>query len=174
MPGKSVWQRTWVRVVLGLVSLLLLGALALQWVIHERDRVAALVPQAKPILLQLCDLVGCVISPLRQIESIVIESASLTKLSGDKHSLSLVIRNTASIELAMPAIELTLTDSQDQPEVRRVLTALNLRAESNVIAANSEWATTIAVSVGGSAGVAAGAAGVADRFTGYRVLAFYP
>ena len=47
----------------------------------------------------------------------------------------------------MPAMELTLTDAQDQPLVRRVLMPAELGAAPGVIAAASEWSGSLALAV---------------------------
>ena len=49
--------------------------------------------------------------PLRQIDSVVIDSSAFSKVKGDVYRLSLTLKNTAPIDLAMPAVELSLTDT---------------------------------------------------------------
>jgi hypothetical protein len=66
----------------------------------------------------------------------------------------------------MPALELTLTDSQDQPVVRRVLRPSDFAPGTAAIAPASDWSTSIAIAVDG--------AGAPGGVAGYRVLAFYP
>ena len=165
-PNHSFWRKTWVRVALVLTSLCLLMVLALQVVVHQRDRIAAMVSDARPALAAVCSVVGCRVSALRQIDSIVIDSSTFSKLRGDAYRLSLTIKNNAAIELAMPALELTLTDSQDQPAMRRVFLPAEFGATSNVLAAGTEWAGAVVLNVrpGGSA----------DQIAGYRILVFYP
>ena len=165
-PNHSFWRTTWVRVALVLTSLCLLMVLALQVVVHQRDRIAAMVSDARPALAAVCSVVGCRVSALRQIDSIVIDSSTFSKLSGDAYRLSLTIKNNAAIELAMPALELTLTDSQDQPAMRRVFLPAEFGATSNVLAAGSEWAGAVVLSVQPGGG--------ADHIAGYRILVFYP
>ena len=113
-----------------------------------------------------CEKLDCEISPLRQIESIIIDSSSFSKIRGDAYRLALVVKNNAPVGLAMPSFELTLTDNQDQAVMRKVLTPAEFGGALNVIAANSEWTTTMDLSVR--------AIGAAERFSGYRILAFYP
>ena len=165
-PNHSFWRKTLVRVALVLTSLCLLMVLALQVVVHQRDRIAATVSDARPALAAVCSVVGCRVSALRQIDSIVIDSSTFSKLRGDAYRLSLTIKNNAAIELAMPALELTLTDSQDQPAMRRVFLPAEFGATSNVLAAGTEWAGAVVLNVrpGGSA----------DQIAGYRILVFYP
>lgn len=163
---SSIWRKPGVRVGLGFAALGLVAALALQVVVHERDRIAANVPDAKPALVALCEILHCKVLPLRQIESVVIDSSTFSKLRGDVYRLAFTVKNTSAIELAMPALELTLTDSQDQPAMRRVFLPSEFGAMSNALAARSEWVASVPVGVRPSAGV--------ERITGYRILAFYP
>jgi predicted Zn finger-like uncharacterized protein len=161
---KAVWRRPAVRAVLTVVALALLVALGVQVAVQERDRIAAMEPQAKPWLQQLCASLQCSVAPLRQIESLAIDSSSFSKLRTDTYRLSFTIKNNAPLALAMPAIELALTDSGDQAVVRRVLQPADLGVTSPVIAAGGEWTGTFPLGVNG-----AGA-----RIVGYRLLAFYP
>ncbi len=163
---RSGWQRPWVRLVLGLACVSLLAGLALQVLVHERDRIAATMPDARPAMVGICALVHCRISPLRQIESVVIDSSTFTKLRGDAYRLAFTVKNTSAIELALPALELTLTDSQDQAALRRVFLPSEFGATSNALSAGSEWVASAPVGVRPGPGV--------ERITGYRILAFYP
>ena len=163
---KSRWRKPWARVGLGFTALGLVAALALQVIVHERDRIAANVPDAKPALAAVCEILNCKISPLRQIESVVIDSSTFSKLRGDAFRLAFTVKNTSSIDLAMPALELTLTDSQDQPALRRVFLPSEFGATSNALAAGAEWVASVPIAVQPNAG--------AERITGYRILAFYP
>ncbi len=161
---KAFWRRPLVRLALSLVVLVLLGALGLQVAVQERDRIAAREPRARPLLEQLCAQVGCTVQPLRQIESIVIDASSFTKLRTDSYRLSFTVKNTnANLPLAMPAFELALTDSSDQAVVRRVLLPADLGAPSAVLAPGGEWSGNLPLGISGG-----------SRVVGYRLLAFYP
>jgi hypothetical protein len=110
----------------------------------------------------------CTLSPFKQIESVVIDSSSFNKIRGDVYRLNFTLRNTAAFELAMPAIELSLTDANDQALMRRVFRAGELSIKSATLAPASESSTSLTLSVktNSSAGP--------DRVAGYRILAFYP
>ncbi len=164
MPGKSPWQRTSVRVFLALLAIGLLAALGIQGAVHERDRIAAMFPQTKPALQWVCRQLNCTVSNLRQIESVVIDSSSFNKIRPDAYRLSIVLRNTSALDVAMPALELTLTDSQDQPVMRRVLLA-NEYSPVSALGAAGDWTGAVAITIRGNG---------SDRFSGYKVLAFYP
>ena len=163
---KAFWQGTSVRAALGLLLLVLLAALAFQVAVQERDRLAALQPELRPWLLALCEPLKCTLKAPRQIEAVVVEGSTFTRLRAESYRLAFTLKNQGAMTIAMPAVELTLTDSQDQTVVRRVLTPAELGSTTGVIAAGSDWAGSIALAVTPANG--------AGRVAGYRVLAFYP
>ena len=162
---KAFWRRPLVRGVLAVVTFALLGGLVLQIGLHERNRLASLYPALKPWLVQLCEVAQCKVEVPRQIDSIVIDNSSFTRLRGDLFRLGFVVRNTSGAAVAAPAVELTLTDTQEKPVIRRVLQPAELGA-SAVLAPRGEWSASL------NLGVSAGADNA--RVAGYRLLAFYP
>jgi predicted Zn finger-like uncharacterized protein len=162
---RAFWARPMVRVLLLLVLLALAALLAVQVALEERDRIAAMHPQARPWLEKLCEPLGCAIRPPRRIESIAIDSSTFAKLRTDTYRLSLTLKNQAQQPVAVPAIELTLTDTQDQPVLRRVLQPQELGAPADTIASEGEWTANAAIAVSGPG---------SGRIAGYRLLAFYP
>lgn len=162
---KALWQSPRVRRLLTVACALLLVSLSLQAVLHERDRIAAFQPHSLGLLQALCVPLRCEVKPLRQIESIVVDSSSFKKVRDNVYQLNLGIKNGASIALAMPSVELALTDGQDQPVLRRVLSPAQLGAAA-VLAAGADWSGSLPVGVADST--------LAARIEGYRVLAFYP
>lgn len=154
------------RAALLALSFFLFLGLSVQVMVHERDRFVASVPSLQPLLQALCTPLACTLSPLRRLDSIVVESASFTKLIGSTYRLNFTVKNSASTALAVPAVELTLTDLFDQPVVRRVFLATEIGVKSPVIAAGAEWPASLVMDVK--------VAGAADPVAGYRVLAFYP
>jgi predicted Zn finger-like uncharacterized protein len=162
---QAFWSRPLVRLGLTLASLLLAAVLLLQLAWHDRDRLATLQPGLRPALQQMCQHLQCSLGPPRQIESVVIESSGFSRLRNDVYRLSFGLRNTADSAVAAPAIELTLTDAQDQPLMRKVLSPAELGAPDNVIAGGAEWSGAVGIVTTSSAG---------PRVAGYRLLAFYP
>jgi predicted Zn finger-like uncharacterized protein len=162
---QAMWRRPLVRALLVLLLLVLAGALALQYVVQERDKLAATQPQLRPWLQFLCSQLRCEIQPPRQIDAIVIDSSSFNRLRGDAYRLSFSLRNQAAMQVAMPSLELTLTDSQDQPVIRSVLAPRDIGAAA-VLPASGESTSTVAVTVAAN--------GSTSRIAGYRLLAFYP
>ena len=162
---KAFWRRPLMRGVLAVVTFALLGGLVLQIGLHERNRLASLYPALKPWLVQLCEVAQCKVEVPRQIDSIVIDNSSFTRLRGDLFRLGFVVRNTSGAEVAAPAVELTLTDTQEKPVIRRVLQPAELGAGA-ILAPRGEWSASL------NLGVSTGADNA--RVAGYRLLAFYP
>lgn len=159
-------HKPWVRVSLYLSLLLLSLGLMGQVVMFERDRIAVLAPDVKPVIQALCDLMHCTLEPLQQIESVVMDSSSFNKLKGEVYRLNFTLKNTSHIPLALPAIELSLMDAQDQALMRRVILPGELGMNPGVLAAASESSASLALTVKTPSG--------SERVAGYRVLAFYP
>jgi predicted Zn finger-like uncharacterized protein len=159
-------QRRAVRVALALLGVVLGAGLLAQVAVHERDRIVALEPATKAVLGPLCDLLGCRIAPLQQIESVVIDSSSFTKVRGDVYRLGFTLKNIAQTPLATPALELTLTDLQDQAVVRKVFAVKDFADKQTVLEPGAELPASlpVAVKLGGNG----------EKISGYRLLSFYP
>ena len=164
--APAFWNRPAMRWALLLVLLALLALLIVQIVFKERDRIAAIEPATRPVLQALCNVAGCSLAPLRQIESIIIDSSSFSRVRGDDYQLGFALRNNAPIAVAMPSIELSLTDPQDKPVIRRVLQPAEFAAGTDSLAKASVWSGSLALSVKTGANT--------DRIAGYRLLAFSP
>lgn len=162
---RAFWARPVVRAFLLLLVLALAALLALQYAVQERDRLAASEPALKPRLEQLCAWLHCSVAPPRQIDAVAIDSSSFNKLRGDTYRLAFTLKNSAAMPIAAPSMELTLTDTQEQPVLRRVLSPADLGAASPVMPANGEWNASVALAVGAAGN---------GRIAGYRLLAFYP
>lgn len=157
---------TLARVLLGLSAMVLGLLLSVQILWQERERVVTYEPALKPWLQALCDEVGCVIEPLRQIESIVIDSTAFNKVRDDVYRFNLTLKNTAAVELATPAIELSLTDIADQPVIRKVFMPQELGFDRPIMAPMGEGNASLVLGVR--------TRDASERIAGYRVLAFYP
>ncbi|KAB2887171.1 MAG: DUF3426 domain-containing protein [Burkholderiaceae bacterium] len=161
---KAFWHSAGMRALLVLLALGLVAGLAGQMALQERNHLAAWEPRLQPWLLSACGLLGCTVGPRRDIAMVVIDSSGFNKTArGDAYQLSLVLKNRAGTPVAMPAIELTLTDAQEQPVLRRVLLPSDLNAPAE-LAAQAEWSGALSVALAASG----------PHVAGYRVLAFYP
>jgi predicted Zn finger-like uncharacterized protein len=162
-PARRRLPRTWGLAVLAM--LLLAGA---QFTYIFRDELASGMPWTKPYLGAFCDLLGCRIELLRLPELMDIEYSDLQPESGrrDRLMLRATVRNRASVTLAYPHLELTLTDHRDQALARRVLPPAEYLPPgtdaATGVAANGEIHVALPLDV---AGVGA---------SGYRLYVFYP
>ena len=178
---KNFWKKPLVQWLLCLLSILLIAILILQGLIQSKDSLAALQPQVAPLLQTLCKHLHCQIQPLRRIESLVIDSSSFNKVGSDIYRLNFVLKNTSVLTLEIPLLEVTLTNSQDQTLVRRVLTPAQFGLTATTLSAGSELTGVVTMNVLGSTDSRTDSALPAStvpplpmRVAGYHVLAFYP
>lgn len=176
---RAFWQRPWVRGLLVMVLLSLLAGLMVQWMLHNKDRLAALEPRLVPVLKWLCVPLRCELELPRQVESLTIDSSTFNKLGADTYRLDFVLKNTGPVLLEVPSLELTLTDNRDQALVRRVLKPAQFGVAGATLPANSELSGTVTLQVlpgRASAGAASEppTSEVPLPVAGYRILAFYP
>jgi predicted Zn finger-like uncharacterized protein len=160
---QAQWDRPRTVVGLSLLCLVLGLAMALQVTAHFRDLLATLVPQTRAALQAACELAGCSIEPLRRIEDVVIESSALTSApNGSAVRLSVVLRNRGPLPLAIPSIELTLTDPGGQVLVRRALSPSDFGVANATLPPASESPLQLVMATS------------ARRASGYTVEPFYP
>lgn len=177
---KAFWKRPLTRWTMALLSLLLLALLVLQWAVQQRDTLAALEPRLVPALQGICGQLRCDIRAPRHIESLVIDSSTFNRIGPDAYRLSFTLKNTGVTLLEMPSLEVTLTDSQDQAVVRRILAPAQFGAKSSTLAARSEVPGLVIMKISADADAAAAASPPSSapaaplRVAGYRVLVFYP
>ena len=180
---KAFWKRPLVRVSMLLLMLVLSALLALQWTLLHKDQLAVREPRLVPWLQTLCVQLNCTLAPPRQIESLTIDSSTFTKTGNDTYRLGFTLKNTSNLALQVPSLEVTLTDSQDRPVVRRVLLPTEFGVKLPTLAGRSELAGSVSLKVSSAAAVAnspssssspAAQASSPLRVAGYRILAFYP
>jgi predicted Zn finger-like uncharacterized protein len=152
--------------LVGIVALV--AGLVAQGVWHYRDAIAAHWPSTRPMLSGLCAATGCTIRPLREIAWLSIDASDLQADAAHRGLLTLTatVRNRANYAVALPHLELTLTDAQDNVVVRRALAPAEY-AGGTVdvgagIARNGEVAVKLFVDAS------------ATTQAGYRVYLFYP
>lgn len=158
------WQRPGVRATLVAGATVLALLLGLQVARERRDDLVARWPQSLPLLAALCEATGCRIGAPQRIEQLTVDASGLTRLDGpaNVYRVSLTLRNHDQVGLALPQVELTLTDAQGDLSARRVLRGRELGARQLVIAAGGELALH-ALLDGGDA-----------RWAGYSIEIFYP
>jgi predicted Zn finger-like uncharacterized protein len=172
--SKAFWQQKSIITSLRAACVGLTGLLFFQLVFGQRHHLVATNPGLSAGFESMCQVIGCRIEPLKNIDAFKIDSSSFHKIpaaannssNADAFSLKISIKNNASMPLVVPAIELTLTDTSDKPVLRRVFPAKDLGFQGVTLAANGDWAseTTLTVIPNPST----------SPISGYRVLLFYP
>ena len=160
---RARWQRPVARGGLAALSVLLLATLVLQGAHHFRDNVAARWPITKPLLSAWCGIAGCTVESPRRIEDMSVESTALTRADGPgTFNLSVTLRNRGVTINALPAVELSLTDTAERLIARRVLTPRDFAAASKPVEPGAESALQLVLNTESA------------RVTGYTVEIFYP
>lgn len=162
---RAFWHGPLVRGGLLFLIFALLCLLGVQVLIQERDNLAAANPQLKPWLVRLCVPLNCSVSVPRRIDAVLIDSSAFNKVAPDTYRLTFTIRNSANFDVATPAVEVTLTDFQDQALLRRVFLPADLGGRL-AIGPAAEWGPVVHMHVTAS--------GIGGRVAGYRLFAFYP
>lgn len=161
---KAWWQKPVVRVAMGAGVVVLPVALALQVALHERNALVAWQPSVRPALEFMCTALRCQLAPRQQIAAMVVSGSAFTQGTQERsYQLSLSIQNKARAPVGMPAVELTLTDAQDQVIARKTILPKELGAPPE-LKAGAEWSGAVPVST----------QGLNLQVSGYRVLLFYP
>lgn len=158
------WRSPAARAALVFMALGLTGLLAAQVAFHHRDGVAARFPAAKPVLTQVCARWGCTVEAPRTLRHVTLEGSGLARVAQDSPAVRLTVnlRNRGSTDVAVPSIDLSLTDATGQLIARRALSPADFRVAPAVIEGNSERQLELLLSAGDQA------------VTGYTVELFYP
>lgn len=162
---RAFWQSRGVRVGLNVAAVVLSVVLLAQVAVHQRDTLAARHPELIPVLSALCQPMSCELGPVRKIESVVIDSSTLVRRLGSFYSFDLVLRNSAPIPVAVPALELSLTDTRDAVIVRRVFLPEELPGSPQLLPPQGNLSLNLRLSIAEQ--------GTASM-SGYRALVFYP
>ena len=163
--GRSVrtpgWGSGW---ALGLSVILAFLVLGTQTAYHFRDAIAARWPQTKTTLQTACAWLACRVELPMRIEDLAVENTALTHTTpgSDAVKLSVNLRNRGIFVVALPSVDLSLTDASGQLVARRALTPTDFLAASPGLEAGAE--TTLSLMLTSSD----------KRVTGYTVEVFYP
>jgi predicted Zn finger-like uncharacterized protein len=108
-------------VVYGGGSILLSILLVLQLAVIFRTEITTRWPQWRPMLVQVCGLFGCNVGWPTRADLLAVVGTELQAIPGtDVLELTAVIRNRANFKVALPAIEVTLTDTTNRTLARKV------------------------------------------------------
>ena len=161
---QAFWQSTGMRVALVLGSVLAAGGMAAQYAWQQRDVLAAEHPALAPVLVKVCQTMGCELQARREIADVVISGSGFKQLAdANQYQWSLTLENRSDAPVATPMAELTLTDAQDKPLLRRVVDLKPLGAPQQ-LQPRQEWSVNVPVLV----------QQLSSPVSGYRALVFYP
>jgi predicted Zn finger-like uncharacterized protein len=114
-------------------------ALALQLVLLLRTEIAAQWPTARPLLVSLCQTLRCTVGWPMHGELLAVVGSELQSLPGTNAlELTAVVRNRAAVTLALPALEVTLTDTQNRAVARRIFGPVDYLASNDAAARIAE------------------------------------
>ena len=169
-----LWRRPHLRALLLSAvagsALLLLAQVGMAY----RDLVAARHPGLKPVLETVCASVGCKVQAARSIDSLAVESSGLVRVDKSPlYKLQVTLRNRANLELALPALDVTFTDSKGDVIARKVLLPQDLSStidrppgdHGGALAAGREVTLQ---------GTLQTSSGTLETVAGYTVELFYP
>lgn len=161
--NRARWQRPIVRAALAGAALLSLAGLTLQAGHHFRDLAAARWPALRPAIAQWCAIAACTTGPPRRIEDISVESTALAKAPGtEAFRLAVTLRSHGSVPVALPWIDLSLTDASGKLVARKALATREFTPVETVLAPGAEVVLQTLLATRGA------------RVTGYTVEIFYP
>ena len=162
---KAFWQSRGMHWAQISITVLLASVLLAQVLVRERDRIAAAYPSSVTAMETMCRALNCTIGPVRDIESVAIDSSNLVRRLDNFYSFDLVLRNGSHVAVAMPALELSLTDSRDGVISRRVFLPEELPGSPELVPPQGSLSLSLRLSI-------------ADKnqssMSGYRALVFYP
>ncbi len=156
--------RKWLILLLAFILLLIA---VIQSVYFLRSEIAIYYPKLKPYLVQACKQLGCSIELPKKIELIVIDDSDIQEDTDyiGLMRLSSTLINQAGFNQAYPNLELTLTDIDDKPKLRRIFKPSDyLAANTNIangLAAGEEVKVKLAITTDG------------ETVAGYRVFVTY-
>lgn len=124
---------------------LMLFALAAQAAYYYRSDIAASVPEARPHLNKLCELLHCTVALPQRPRQISIEASDMQATDPANPgliALTATLRNHASTVLGYPALDVVLTNTKEHTVARRIFMPADYlpagKEPRNGIAANAE------------------------------------
>ncbi len=163
------WRSPKVRAALAATAVLATLTLLTQASLQYRDVLAAQVPETRPWLDQACATLGCRVEAARAIENLAVDSSGLVRVEkSNLYKLQVTLRNRGGMDVAVPALDLTLSDGQGRLIARKVLRLSELGASQATIAAGRELAVLATVQAAANGDVAQ------QPIAGYTIELFYP
>ncbi len=169
-PGEALRQET--EAVRGrpriwaILSLLAMIILLLQAVLQFRTELSVLFPQVKPVLGKACAILGCELSLPHKPDLLGIEASDLHPDANNRLILAATLKNRAPFVQAYPALEVTLTNTGDQPLLRKVILPKEYLPRNIDVAAGFAANSEITLNLGLETDI--------NDAAGYRIYLFYP
>ena len=166
MADEETPRRT--ALLWGFLAFLAAALLIAQGVHRYRAEIVAQFPGARDALAAACRTVGCQVLLPRRAAEMNIESSDL-QADGRREGvivLNALLKNRANVAQEYPALELTLTDEEKRPILRRVLTPRDYLDASRVVEQG--------IAPGGEVPLRVYLDPGRERATDYRLYLFYP
>jgi predicted Zn finger-like uncharacterized protein len=136
----------------------------LQLVLWNRHVLVAQEPALQGLIEGLCAPIGCEWHWPQTLEAVQIENSSFTENADGTYRLQLRLKNTQHHAVAMPLLELTLTDERDEVVLRRVFQPQELGLKDHMPALR-DARSTLNFDLDEN---------LKPRVMGFRALIFYP
>jgi predicted Zn finger-like uncharacterized protein len=160
---QAFWRSPAMGIALWAMAAVLSLGLASQIVFQFRDHLAARWPSSASLLNAMCRVASCHIEPLQRIKDITLENNALSPGdTADSYRLALTFRNRNTLPLAVPAVELSLSDPAGRLVARRAIRAHEFQIDTQILAPNSETNVQINIATNDY------------RIGSYTVELFYP
>ena len=114
--------------------LLLVLLLPVQWLLGQRELLAAQSPLWRSVWSEGCRWLGCELNWPRQPQALRIESIHLEPDASGRYDVQMHIRNARTYPVAAPWVELSLLGLRDEVLVRRALSPSELGLDASVLA----------------------------------------
>ena len=158
------WRQPRVRAALAVLGSLAMVMLLGQILLEYRDLAAARFPGIRPALESTCAALGCKVEAARAINSLAVESSGLVRIERSNiYRLQVALRNRAGIDVALPLLDLSFTDSQGRLIARKVLRPTELGVSQSTLGAGRELALQTTLQTGAG-----------EPISGYTIELFYP
>ena len=148
----------------GVLSGVLGLALLLQATLWHRHVLVAQEPALQGLIEGLCAPIGCEWHWPQTLDAVQIENSNFTENADGTYRLQLRLKNTQHHAVAMPLLELTLTDERDDVVLRRVFQPQELGLKDHMPALR-DARSTLNFDLNED---------LKPRVVGFRALIFYP
>jgi len=128
---RSAQARRGFSLVFGGGAVVLLTLLLAQLAVVFRTELISRWPNLRPTLSQLCEVAGCTVGWPTRAELLAVVGSELQAIPGtDILELTAVIRNRAAFKVALPALEVALTDTSNRTLARKVFEPVDYLASN--------------------------------------------